>query len=811
MSVDFLSIRNNYGGASVSQLKRNTEETQLSVAKLSSGKRMVRASDDVASLAISTKLAARISSLKSGQNNLLQASSLFSTADGALQKISDALNRMQQLTGLAASGVATPQERAYLNQEFQQLHNEIDRIANQTNFNGIDLLKSDPAETIYNDALNTKTTLDNRAHATLSWTSNPSNNQTLIVQGITFRFRTVPAAPTDVRIGANLGATLRNLATAMANYPDLRMSEATYSVPTIPGSDFVITSASYGELAKNFTINEQGSSSRARFTIPDATQVEFTGDGRYMLGDGAENGLGAHSTQPAGNPQDPLFVPQAQTSGEVVLRIANPTGGIANGQQLRIDDGFTTTLNFTFRTTANPLNPLDIQIGPNNAETLQNAVTKLNSWVDTFGGTQRSYAMRQLEFSRNGLDLSMQYRGFGNGADFNEANIAFAETLTGGTLSAASMTNGQDSGISTEGVANPAFVGKVGGFQVMHVPPNIMALSLQVGDQTYRANTAAPFIAATTVRMHSSGGGYFDMTFAGGANPGVVDEKTAGQFADRLDRVFDEMTFYQTRAIESYLARAPLDNTTLEVRSDDYDTPLVVQDISVEKVGSNSLGRSAKISMTINGEVYENNKTVDQSIEPYSKLTLVNLSHPERQIIFKNSLLEFDLTTDTGAKMFEDALKDNIPLGSIVQTGGATLSFQDGDLENNTLDYNVVDARADTLFEKGSFNLLSADSANEAGAQVEKAIDTVTSYRAYVGSLQSRADYSLAYSESAIRSQDASMATLSDTDIPSESTDYSSAVVRGQISANMLSQANVLHENLLSSVFDAVSGLPKTS
>lgn len=806
--MTFLTIKTEYAGSVLAQVKRNTETTTNSVARLSSGNRLIRASDDVAALAVSTQLAARVSSLKSGLNNMLQASSLFSTTDGGLRQINESLDRMIQLSTLASSGSLSASERGFLNAEYQQLSAEIDRIAQQTNFNGVKLLESSGAGTEYKNPVTTATQTDDRASAVLSWTSNPTNNQTLVIQGTTFRFRTAPtAAPTDVRIGANIGLTLQNLARTMNAFPittNSRVSEATYSAN---GSNFTITSNSFGELARNITINEVSSSSNARFDTLNSNQITYAAPGRYILGGGDIKGLGMHSTQPVGDPQDPVFQPQNKVQGRVVLTLNSATTGINNGQLLRIDDGNTGTINFAFRTVANPLNPFDIQIGANNYETLQNAVTKLNSYVTDFGGANANYAMRQLEFDRTGLTLNMQYKGYGNATDITEANIAFSETLTGGTLSATSMANGRDTGISTEGVANPAFIGTVSGFDVNYIPPSLMRLSLQVGEQVYSGICNTAFTTATLARLQSPGGGYLDLNFAANQTSGVVSDATAEVFAKRLDDAFEKITFYQDRIVDNYRGITPLDGTSLRIRRDDF-SPMVVEDIKVMPVSA--IGNSvptAKVQIVINGEVFENTKVLEQSIEPTSKLILYSKTDPNHRITYTNSLLEFDLTTSVGAKMFENALKDNIPIGSILAGEGDTLSFINGDEGNNALNYTVVDATTGTLFGEEKFDLLTAENAQKANSQTLEAQKTVTSYRAYLGSLESRAGYAAAYAEIAIRNQDASMGALSDADIAAESTTYANATARGQISVSMLSQANVLHEDIVGDVFDAVQEL----
>ncbi len=111
-----------------------------SVARLSSGNRIIKASDDVAGLAIGTSIATQVRTLQIALLNTQQAGSVLSIADGALAQVTDILTRQKSLASSANSGSLGTTERGYLNQEFQALTSEIDRIVGSTSFNGIVLL-----------------------------------------------------------------------------------------------------------------------------------------------------------------------------------------------------------------------------------------------------------------------------------------------------------------------------------------------------------------------------------------------------------------------------------------------------------------------------------------------------------------------------------------------------------------------------------------------------------------------------------------------------------------------------------------------
>jgi len=107
-----------------------------SLAKLSSGSRVVSAKDDAASLAVGSRLQAERSGLQQALVNAGQAVSMLQIADGAMAKVGDILVRMKSLAVQAGSGSLSGTERSMLDTEFQALISEVDRIANDTEFAG---------------------------------------------------------------------------------------------------------------------------------------------------------------------------------------------------------------------------------------------------------------------------------------------------------------------------------------------------------------------------------------------------------------------------------------------------------------------------------------------------------------------------------------------------------------------------------------------------------------------------------------------------------------------------------------------------
>lgn len=128
------------------QLGMNNSQVSKSLEKLSSGYKINRAGDDASGLAISEKMKAQIKGLETASANSQDGISLVQTAEGALTEVHDMLNRMVELAGKAANGtIDSETDRAALQDEMNSLLDEIDRIAESTDFNGIKLLNGDLA------------------------------------------------------------------------------------------------------------------------------------------------------------------------------------------------------------------------------------------------------------------------------------------------------------------------------------------------------------------------------------------------------------------------------------------------------------------------------------------------------------------------------------------------------------------------------------------------------------------------------------------------------------------------------------------
>jgi len=122
------------------RLGETTNAMTGNLEKLSSGFRINKAADDAAGLAISETLSANIRSMDQAKRNANDGISMIQVAEGGMNEISNILVRLRELATQAASDTIGNLERSYTNREYTQLVDEIDRIANTTEFNGVNLL-----------------------------------------------------------------------------------------------------------------------------------------------------------------------------------------------------------------------------------------------------------------------------------------------------------------------------------------------------------------------------------------------------------------------------------------------------------------------------------------------------------------------------------------------------------------------------------------------------------------------------------------------------------------------------------------------
>ncbi len=212
-------------------LNKSQGALQKSFQRLSSGFRINSAADDAAGLAVSESLTAKIRSFSVAERNTNNAISMAQTAEGGLEEVGSVVIRMRELAVQSANGDLTSTDRGYLDTEFQLLSEEIDRLANQTDFNGVALLAGTASSISFQVGINT-TSFDtisvdfggvSVSSLGLSGSSISGSNATNAQSAITALDSALATVSTN---RAKFGAATNRLGTAVANSQTMRTNLA---------------------------------------------------------------------------------------------------------------------------------------------------------------------------------------------------------------------------------------------------------------------------------------------------------------------------------------------------------------------------------------------------------------------------------------------------------------------------------------------------------------------------------------------------------------------------------------------------------
>jgi flagellin len=157
---------------------KTTAALQMNFQRLSSGLRINSAADDAAGLAISDRFAAQIRSLAQAKRNANDGISLIQTADSALSEVTGILTRMRELSVQAANGTLSPGDRTSIDNEATTLKQELDRIGDQTNFNGLKMLDGSMASLALQ--VGTGNTSDNQITVNMFGTTSRADFNTVV-------------------------------------------------------------------------------------------------------------------------------------------------------------------------------------------------------------------------------------------------------------------------------------------------------------------------------------------------------------------------------------------------------------------------------------------------------------------------------------------------------------------------------------------------------------------------------------------------------------------------------------------------------
>ena len=186
-------------------LSRVTEALAGNYRRLSTGLRIASAADDAAGLAISERLRSQVRSFEQAKRNANDGISMVQTAEGALNEVSSILTRLRELAIQSSNGSVSNQDKETLDQEFQSLVSEVNRIGSSTEFSGIKLLDGSTSSVSFQVGFGTTAGTD-----TLSVTLSPSLATSLSLNSL------------DIGSGGATTTAITNIDTAINTVSGLR-------------------------------------------------------------------------------------------------------------------------------------------------------------------------------------------------------------------------------------------------------------------------------------------------------------------------------------------------------------------------------------------------------------------------------------------------------------------------------------------------------------------------------------------------------------------------------------------------------------
>lgn len=253
---------------------------QSSVSRLSSGNRIVQASDDVAALSIGTSLQTQVSALKQALTNASQGISLLQVADGALAQIQAILQQQKSIALQAGSGSLTDTDRGFLNQQFQALSSQINTLTSSTTFNGVGLIDGSLTQTV---GLDTTSTLATKGSTTLNFTTISAGDE-IVINSVTLTAATTPSASGDFQIGADLATTVANLANYLNDAQNSNSGTALSAAQKL-----LVSGASYSANGTILTITGRAGGSNFNFVAQDSVGGGATGAVYTIVGNGTNS------------------------------------------------------------------------------------------------------------------------------------------------------------------------------------------------------------------------------------------------------------------------------------------------------------------------------------------------------------------------------------------------------------------------------------------------------------------------------------------------------------------------------------------
>ena len=688
---------------------------------------------------------------------------MLSVADGALSGISEILQRQKSLATQATSGSLTDTARGFLNQEFQNLKSEIDRIAQNTNFNGITLIDgslyapSAVVSSVRTNAtavsavitLNTAMT-DAKAIIINGQKQNGVAQSAYIYTMDTANMGNVQAnSATELNIDDTLNATTTTQATAVFNTINNILAYQGTKTTVITAknifSQYNFSNPSAGVL--NMSLKAAGAFTSATTQSTFYSIASTMGAGNDLTVGSFNAGNLAAGTAINLGKEGTASVSGDLNAGDFATANTAYQGSATTIAQGAVGDTILRSLTVTNQTTTG----VDTSLISNNPAFVGNIIA-------SGGGFKANWTNNNL------INLQITVGNYTYEAQEVNTNYAANTIVTlpsvqpgGGALKMQFAANA--------GVTNVTDQASTGTY--------ITRLNDAVsGVNFYQNRIVSNYVAAGSVYAPASTISVGDLS---GSTLNLINSNHAIKFAD---------VNIQAPVLGSY-------------------TPIVQ---FITEQGEVYDGGTGFDGTGATGVAYLNTASTAAGTTAGMKAAttygFVSKTNPNNVLVLNytggSGAVNLDLSTPLNAQGAQAAFK--AALG--INTGASHINFQVGTLSTDSIGVQIQSATTKSLYidNNGNYQSVGVDNLNNALASnpiLDNAIKAVTAVRSNVGALQSRFNYAAANLSTAIQNQDAARGTFLDTDIAQESTSFAGSQVRVQASISVLAQANQLMQSLL--------------
>jgi len=380
-------------------LNASQSDSNVALERLSSGLRINSAKDDAAGLAISTRFQAQITGLNMAQRNANDGISLAQTAEGALDEVTNNLQRIRELSVQSSNATNSTSDRQALNQEVQQRIAEINRIASQTSFNGLKIL----------DGTFGAQTFQVGANA----------GETIGVSGLDAGGSQIGAT-----VSQTSGLSTSSLGAGDAGETALDVSSLAFGgnitvTSTIGGETINVAADTYADVGALATAINGAISSNGN--LPDVT-AEVSGDGNSVVFKNA----GITGVAATIDISDAAGTQNTTTGTNVTGLTGGPDGFTVDTSALtNIDDGVTGSFDIDDNNGGTQTINFSVPAGTNAASDIANAINT------ALTGSATADIAADLSVAVNGTDIDItNSNGGGNGLSYNISNITISDVGT---------------------------------------------------------------------------------------------------------------------------------------------------------------------------------------------------------------------------------------------------------------------------------------------------------------------------------------------------------------------------------------------